>query len=540
MQNTPKRNSRSLPTVAFLALMTVACNPVPIDNLERTFSMKVETSAGTDQQVKIDFLWVIDNSTSMCEEQVALAASFQTFTQKLSTFFAIDARLAVTTADAQCDLDPEAKINASKGVFNNVPASRFPAACYFKDQVECSSDDDCGAAGEWSCAVEQLDTCIVNPNGSVNTSCRRLCNSDADCAAQFGDPSFECLQPGGSGDTGCLKQPDTQACPANLPSVLTSVDNNIEDFACLATVGVYSSKCFKYEQGLRTAFTAIDVNGQNSEQAKNFLREDAYLVIIIVSDEDDCSTVDGQTFHEDLYNTCAFEKTTDEGGILVPVRNYVNRFKSLKKDPSRVIVAAIAGDALVEDTSDKLVPACASLLPSDPTNSTAQQQAQYLACAREEFRASKTNPKICHQKTYACRGAGGIADWGSRYQELTQGFGNNGLFLNICSESGISSALDDIAEKIVEVVNKVCLPRRVLDADSLEVIKTLADGVTKVTLVEGDETDVGYTLEPEVADCAVDGVFMPALTFKKAPAPGENISITYKGDPLFDGVAAAE
>jgi len=546
---TLRRFALPLLTLAAFGLVA-ACNPVPIDNLERTFSLKVETTAGTDQQVKIDFLWVVDNSTSMCEEQVALASSFQEFTNTLTTFFAIDARLAVTSSDMQCDADPEQGINASKGKFNQVPADRFPAACYFKQNQQCTTDADCetgaGDAGAYKCTTENLEVCEVNPNNSINTTCRRLCDTDQDCADFFGDTGFQCLKPGGSSDSGCLKQPDSSGCDTDLPPFLSTEDGNIDSFPCIATLGVYSQKCFKYEQGLRAALTAIDPRpgALQEEQAKSFLRDDAYLVVIIVSDEDDCSTVDGQDFGEDFYNTCAFEATTDDGGILVPVRDYVNRLKSIKSDPSRVIVAAIAGDALAaQDVPDAaLIPdACASLPGATANEPDAAAIEEYKNCVRQEFQASKTDPRTCHQKSYVCSGPGGISDWGSRYQQLANGFGTNGLFLNICEASGISAALDDIAAKIIQVVNKVCLPRRVLDTASLEVIKTLADGTTQITLVAGGDGDDGYTLEPPTADCVDgEGTLMPSLTFVKPPEPGESIEIRYEGDPLFDQVVEAQ
>ncbi len=71
-----QRRSLLRPTFAAaicgLALL-VGCNSVPVSGLEKSFTLVVEQEAGTGDPVKIDFLWVMDNSASMCDEQVSLA-----------------------------------------------------------------------------------------------------------------------------------------------------------------------------------------------------------------------------------------------------------------------------------------------------------------------------------------------------------------------------------------------------------------------------------------------------------------------------------
>jgi hypothetical protein len=544
--------------------LALSCNNVPIENLEDSFTLTVRHSTGSGKAVAIDFLWMVDNSTSMCEEQFALAGNFDTFSAKLTNFFAIDPRVAVTTADMQCPIQPAQGINASGGVFNTVPATRFPTACIAKHQTECSTNEDCtpvGDSGTWSCNQENLPVCIVNPNGSVNTSCQRGCQTDDDCQSYYGN-DYICLTPGDSPESwGCVRPPQTASCPSTLPPYITA--DNLEQFSCLATVGVYAENCFKYEQGLRSAMAAIDPGGPNAAQAAGFLRDDAYLVVILVSDEDDCSTPDGVSFTEDFYYNCALQPTTDaqcppidpdtglamEGscdcqggrGKLVPVTNYINRLKALKADPSRVIVATISGDAVLDDAgtpddpSDDTVPADgAPGCLTQPGGEAALVGELAAECVRREFFESKGAKRACHQKSYVCSSASGVADYGSRYKGLADGFGFNGLFSNICAAEGIGPALDAIADKIIQVVDRVCLPKPITEDDlgTLSVVRVA--GGTSTTLTESDNpNDDQYKFYPSDANChgGEPGELLPAITFGRPTDPQEVITITYKGDP---------
>ncbi|MBL8785509.1 MAG: hypothetical protein JNJ59_11445 [Deltaproteobacteria bacterium] len=516
--SSPLRRTASLAGVG-LGLMGLlasmgACNDTPVANLEKSFTLKVTKDTGDGEPIKIDFLWVIDNSSSMCQEQQALAANFRTFVDQIRTAFDIDPRIAVTTVDAQCDVN-NTTIFSSKGKFNQRPARAFPPPCQVNERVECLSDNDCSGIdcevygscqnqGEWACRTTPSASCVTNPNGSINTTCRRRCTGDAECKTLFGDDKYVCQKPSANqADWGCIRPPDsadTAVCPDELPPFLDG--NNLDLFPCIATVGVNQEKCLKFEQTLRSGYMALDKNGLNSEQAKGFLRDDAYLVVVFVSDEEDCSVADTATVSEESYETCGLLKTTDEGGPLVPVAHYVNKFKALKSDPGKVIVAAIGGDSLKSDPAE-------------------------IALDRSAYIQSKGDPKTCYHQTSICSSVNGTADFGSRFLSLTKSFGPNGSFANICGDNGIEVALQQIARTIVTVVNKVCLPRQVLGG--LSVVRT-RNGV-QTTLVEGDGPGTYKLVFPE--ECARGDELYPALAFGDAPIPGESIEITYQGDPQF-------
>lgn len=498
------------------ALAITACNTTPVADLEKSFTLAVEAKQGGADGVKIDFLWVVDNSTSMCEEQRALGVNFETFRSSLETNFTVDARIAVTTVDAQCD-NNGTTVFAAKGKFNQHVNHTAPFACTQTVRKYCANDDDCAGLdcselgqcdsdGTWKCARPNIDQCIENPNGSFNSACRRTCTSDTECQQLFGNPAYRCLTP--QGNSGCVLPPPTDGCPDEMPVYLeknAQVDNT-DLFRCIANVGVEQANCLRYEQPLRTAYMALDPTGANADQAASFLRPDAYLVVIVVSDEEDCSVADGRdnVIQETAAFRCGLFDTTDNGGPLVPAGHFVNRFKSLKSDPSKVIVATIAGDSLATNPADK-------------------------DAEREAYIASKSAPRDCNASTYICDSAEGVADYGARYHEFADSFGPNGTFQNICDEGGMEKALLAIADTIIAVVNRLCLPKKVLAG--LEVSRTRNGETTVLTQGHGEGT---FDIIPAAEDCAVDGELMPALIFGDPPKPGDQIQVNYQGDPELD------
>ena len=435
----------------------------------------------------------------MCQEQVGLTSNFQTFVDKIKTAFAIDPRIAVTTVDAQCALSDT--VFSARGKFNQHAARTFGVNCQVSMRKPCTTAADCGDPAAWTCEGydDERPNCNVNPNGSANTDCKPKCADDATCEALFDDAAYTCSSV--SGTIGCLPTPGSIDCPDALPEFLTG--DNIDLFPCIATVGVQDGRCLWYEQPLNAGYMALDPGGEQAEQAKRFLREDAYLVIIFVTDEEDCSVATPNAISSENRARCSLAGTTDEGGPLVPVAHFVNRFRGLKDDPGRVIVAAIAGDS---------------------TATGPQQEVD-----RQAYRESKESPATCHLETTICNGPTGVADFSSRLVELTASFGPNGTFTNICDGDGIELALGRIADNIVSIVNKVCLPRPM---DSGLVVERTRGGVTS-PLAEGDGPNT-YRVIEQAEECARDGQLLPAIAFYDPPVPGESIAVRYEGDAQFE------
>ena len=183
------------------------------------------------------------------------------------------------------------------------------------------------------------------------------------------------------GDNGRFLQGSAGAACSSSGPFLIDVDDGIggrtqnftgtlgEAFACHAQLGV--SGC-GFEQPLEAMKRALD--GSNSENA-NFLRPEALLAVVVVSDEDDCSAADNEVFNSDASFDAAdstlgplssfrcfdfgVECATDDlrtpgvktdcvarenSPYLASIDGYVTFLETLKGDASMVYAAGIFGD----------------------------------------------------------------------------------------------------------------------------------------------------------------------------------------------------
>jgi len=118
------------------------------------------------------------------------------------------------------------------------------------------------------------------------------------------------------------------------PTYLTNEDDYIGLFEERALLGVEGSD---KEKGFQAADWALSTSmsiGHN----EGFLREEAQLLIVFVSDEEDCSD-EGALDH--LAAEHCYKKITQ----LVPVFEYVESFRTLKEDDADVQISAIVGRA---------------------------------------------------------------------------------------------------------------------------------------------------------------------------------------------------
>jgi hypothetical protein len=269
--------------------------------------------------IQVDILWVIDGSAGMCQEMLALGRGADAFIMKLQEGANFDLRMAVTTMDGFGD--------GARGKFNNTAATTFPPACFETRVHPCLGNEDCQKrfGPGWDCKSYPADD-MYNMNRSINSYCIYRCKTDGDCCGEFcyedkcgsdqsclltkcdGAPTdnctFECQTPGqGTSGSGCLQPPDTNDCPSSVPPVLSM--HILDLFKCNATVESPQNFTPNLEQGLRTAWLALDPDGENAAQATGFLRPEALLLIIFVTDEDDCSV------HENFASP-NFECNTDD------------------------------------------------------------------------------------------------------------------------------------------------------------------------------------------------------------------------------------
>ncbi|MFT7624059.1 MAG: hypothetical protein ACI9WU_003245 [Myxococcota bacterium] len=313
-------------------------------------------------------------------------------------------------------------------------------------------------------------------------------------------------------------------------------------FNCIGVVGAEQHNNANLEQGLNAAIYALDKEGINAMQAKQFLRDDAYLVIVFVSDEDDCSVDDNMELKKEQYGTCTCQPDSTQGGKLRPVNEAVNRIKALKNDPGRVLVAAIVGDSTATEegaiTEDR----------------TAYFESKCSQCQNP----SDQHPLLFN--TYVCESGAGKADYGKRYVEFVQRFGKNGILTNICDDAGIAPALDTIADRIIRVFTKICLPRPIESNQSLVVNKlgpqgrcgsgaaccvkksgqctesetcddgTVCDPVKSDPIEVGAEADT-FTYNIQASSDCTETPDKKAIFFNFLLEPGSGVEIDYQATP---------
>ncbi len=176
-------------------------------------------------------------------------------------------------------------------------------------------------------------------------------------------------------------------------------------FSCNATAG---TKGTGFEMGLEAVKTSLDLNLRQTYNA-GFLRDDAFLAVFFLTDENDCS--DRGRIERNNGNAC--EWYADQ---LVPVQEYVDFFAQLKNgDTSKIIMGGIIAPdtGLRYSPGQDVTPSCVS------TSGTGNGYAGY------------------------------------RYQQLIEAFQNQST-ANICNPP-FNSALQGLAELITEAVDNTCL-----------------------------------------------------------------------------------
>ena len=283
----------------------------------------------------------------------------------------------------------------------------------------------------------------------------------------------------GTGKGGIFQYTARGACTAtNLQPGATFIKNvdgvanytgSLESvFTCIAALG--ESGCgFEHQFAAITRALGADGNGPPGENV-DFLRKDAYLAIILITNEDDCSAAAGVPLFDTSQNLnlasqlgppsnfrCNEFGHLCEGGapsrnspngMVTDTQNYQNcvsaegsgllktvgetaaQIKALKDDPaSQIIVAAITG-------------------PTTP------YQVHWK-------NPSTTDTGPWPEVTHSCTAPDmSFADPSVRVTEFVQQFGGNGLTLSICDQS-FAPALTRIAQEIGRALEPPCITGQV-------------------------------------------------------------------------------
>jgi hypothetical protein len=246
----------------------------------------------------------------------------------------------------------------------------------------------------------------------------------------------------------------------------TNFGGSISDaLSCIAALG--TSGCgFEHQLGSIRRALGGDAGGVPAENA-GFLRDDALLAIVIITDEDDCSAPDDTDLFDpsqtlvtdplgplDSFRCNEFGHLCDgvppprtmaasnlmncqsnENGRLTRIGDFVDFFKSLKASPDDVIVAAITGPA---------TPYSVELRP----------------VRNRPAGVTQNEPRILP----SCMSTNGSAAPAVRIKQFVDAFGVNGTLESIC-DGDFSPAMARIGDKIAGRVRHQCLEEPPVDRD---------------------------------------------------------------------------
>jgi hypothetical protein len=154
-----------------------------------------------------------------------------------------------------------------------------------------------------------------------------------------------------------LQPEDLEQCNPEMSNFITYEDGMSEittEFAtsCLPNVGLEGCG-FEHplEAMLKALWPAsnssiefIAGEGHGEDENDGFLREDSLLVVIVVSDEDDCSASDQSIFVPSAYETGLNTRCVNDPDALFDVERYVQGLKGLREaDDDPIVFVALSG-----------------------------------------------------------------------------------------------------------------------------------------------------------------------------------------------------
>jgi len=487
--------------ICALALLGWACNAHPVTPVDANLSAVDRIENRLPAKTKLDFLFVIDDSGSMCQEQERLARDFEQFSSFLFDELqgAADYRIAVISTDIGVAQGPT-NLGHDAGAFLYAPA-REAQSCDGAPMAFIPNTSDCEPSADPVISSSSIESLV-----------------------------------------------DAEALSTEERSALLKAELE-RQFRCRATLGTRGGSIEKGLEAMRQSlscrgpnselFRACCVNPETEEAFYNpactpepndepqFLRPDATLVVLIISDEDDCSTPadapldtsriicrqgglnDGDADGvPDLYQTLCADpqdcymrecgpylqegpeacyqerceinenKCPWRSSRLSSIREYKEFLQGLKARPfDQLFVAPIVGFRTYTETGNlhRYVEAPAPAPECDNVNSPLY--GTEACCPNGVCQSTMTfdTIKSCHlpdQNVQAYSGA--------RYLELAESLGSNALgcpqgqepsfdpvsgrfnespeCVSLCSES-LSAPLRAIKDRVASLVNTYCLER---------------------------------------------------------------------------------
>ena len=360
---------------------------------------------------KLDLLLVVDDSQSMEQEQAALAAELP----RMMT--------ALLTGDIDGDGTPEV-----------APVEDIHVGVVSTDM-----------------GLGELDGVVENCSG-------------------LGDNGA--LLAGGEGMAECSPPPHNfLQYDADSPH-----DNAAAELGCLASLGI---KGCGFEQQLESALKALTpsdseiefwspsgpiASGQGDAINAGFLRNDpsdpSLIAVILITDEDDCSSRDYSHFapgasSSGLNTRCHFESMRGEASNIYATQRYVDGLRALRPDHDNLVFfGAITGVPLAPVSADEL----AKIDFADD----AERDAFYDDLLAHPDMQEKVNdmgtPDVPEDDGIApvCSVTNGRAYPARRIVEVARGFGSNSMVQSICQET-FASAIEPILQRMAASFSGACV-----------------------------------------------------------------------------------
>jgi hypothetical protein len=474
-------------------LCATACNDHPLQQLEQVVSAVDRKVVELPPKTEIDFLFVVDNSGSMCEEQRNLNESFRVFSEFLFQELGdqVDYRIAVTSTDLQ---DP-----MRAGRLLNEPAAPQPALnC--RDAVTgepvVPATDGCGAlkdSGQLPTVLRSQDV-VDQADLEQKVRCLTTLGTQGDgfekgleamrlalsCAGPNADLFSQCCTDAGDFDIACVV-PETAVVECGTAEYQTLLASNPEadcrpiflrpDAILVVVFVTDEDDCSDAVSNPRDSNLAICRYGPNAADQNGDGISDGYEDPEICGDkspaqcrQDECGQLSPQECFE---RTCVINRGDNSNcewfrSVLVPPTEYADFLRGLKLEPAEsIIVASVAGRPDLTEAGNEIT----YNRPEVPTNPICNPD-------HPDYNREAAGSEVCCPGGNcegpiqpACESANGIAFSGRRYNALVSEFGINGIGcpeetavkVDQCAASGVSPCTEPCSDNAAESCEINCV-----------------------------------------------------------------------------------
>ena len=233
--------------ISLIWLTIVSCNDRPVVPLDQALNSSSAQAITVGAKTKIDILFVIDESQSMRDEQVSLAENFSTFSDFIFVDLknAADYRIAITSTGA----------STTSTVYPDALGS-FVSESTPENQM-----------GELNCPATLNP--VISPASIEGAGCAP---QDVECQREQLRFQFSCLAQ--VGIAGVNNERGLEAMRSGL--------------SCNGPNGHLFGRCCQPDNVSQTL--QFDPICRGGGEEPEFLRPDAFLMVVFITDEDDCST----------------------------------------------------------------------------------------------------------------------------------------------------------------------------------------------------------------------------------------------------------